>query len=281
MIGSQSFMKNSKFKYFLIPKEQLLSEANILAPKFHLLFEAYNQRAITRTDLIFAIIMTVCDCRKKNEWWMKGKSDYIFTDSSSSTTMVSFFEQWGFEKHIYSLHSFFGHYRIKNLPVSVPRVLWLIDQKKIEIEIVENPIDPVEMLKLQAQGKRVVTLSRSCFLNGELVDEQRDALEFLLHDLSHANLFFSETHAEQKIFFANLMQLLNEQSVCQSLQQDELFVKDLNYIMSDMNSSKIHLLSSLRAALISNARRVEQVVEKQKISIERETRIEHQMSYFE
>lgn len=120
------------------------------------------------------------------------------------------------------------------------------------------------MLKLQASGHRIVTLSRESLFSGALVDGRRDAFEFLLHDLVHAALFFSKTHEEQVHFFKLL---LNGYSLFEEdMKRDREFTYALEYTMSDMNTSKEHLVHSLRAACINLQKREEGLAKDQRLS---------------
>jgi hypothetical protein len=93
---------------------------------------------------------------------------------------------------------------------------------------------------------------------GELVDGYRDAFEFLLHDLLHADLFFKdiETHEHQKSFFSQLKETILREKLLDVA--DELFLRDLAYLMADMNSHRAHLEAHFKAILIAMRLRQEQ-----------------------
>ncbi|MCC6137294.1 MAG: hypothetical protein IT287_01580 [Bdellovibrionaceae bacterium] len=206
---------------------------------------------------------------------MKGKSEFDFPQRKN-LFLSEVFKDLGLAIPLESLSDFFNHYRIKNLPQAVPRILFLLSKTQATLRVVESFITPLEMLERQAQGQRILTLSRQSFLKGVKVDTKRDALEFLLHDMGHANLFFSETHEEQKEFFNTLLKDLQENKTLQDPQLDTSFKISLEYIMSDMNSSLPHLQQSLKAALIARARKENHLPKDAQLTSQQENDIRHQ-----
>lgn len=258
-------VNNSRFKYFLIPQSELLREAKKLQPKLEELFEAYGQRQLYDSELLFLIIATVCEERRPHEWWMRGRSEYNFAPREN-LFFSSEVKKLGVPFVGSSIADFFKEFRIKNLPVAVPRILCLIHSGDSRLHLREDIITPNEMMEYQSRGERVLTLSRENLLKGKFVDGRRDALEFLLHDIVHANLFFSETYNEQIAFFKALRNVLRENG----LQGDSQFVSAIEYIMSDMNSNKAHLQQSLKAAVLEKRRRELSIAKEDKLSLEEE-----------
>lgn len=246
-------MKNSRFKFFLIPSENLTKEAQELAPVFSGVFAAYDEGDLTAPEFLFLVIVIFCQKRRAGDWWMKGRSGLSFR-SRSVKAIREVFLSFDFPDEIRGMNDFFENYRFKKLPEGVSRILNLWDRERVDLKLVETAIMPLEMLDLQAHGQRVVTISRSALLQGQLVDGQRDGLEFLLHDLLHADLFFKENHEEQVLFFHQIKRNL-ESKMYESYLKDPLFQKDFEYVISDMNSCRIHLESCLKAALIESEKR--------------------------
>jgi len=109
---------------------------------------------------------------------------------------------------------------------------------------------PNEMLAYQCLGRRYVTLPlREC---DQLRPHGRhaDACDFLLHDLEHAHKFFAdaEIHRGQVRFFRALQISL---PAFAQWEEDSTFVKDLDYLKSDMNSHPVHLVKFLKAIVLS------------------------------
>lgn len=272
-------MDNSRFKYFLIPTKELAPESLVLRDRLQAIFTNYDNNLLTIPQMLFLVIATVCEQRKPGEWWMKGASGLEFSAEKPSPAFARGLRALNFgspqrkgiesnqsyarvEHDVESLNDFFSTYRLKKLPHAIERVLWLWSSGLAHLLLSETLITPQTMLEMQSRGERVVTCSREGFLNGEMVDGKRDALEFLLHDLTHADLFFSETHNEQIEFFSALKSVL-ENPVGDG---DPQFQTALEYIMSDMNSNRAHLQLSLRAAVIDRERRKQQLASHEKLA---------------
>jgi hypothetical protein len=111
---------------------------------------------------------------------------------------------------------------------------------------------PTEMLEIQCEGKRFVTLMLHPEDQLRTFGRHAGALEFLLHDLEHAHKYFGEAQlaAGQKRFF----HLLRESSSAWGL-FDSQFQEELDYLRSDMNSHPIHMLKYLKAIWLNAFKR--------------------------
>jgi len=109
---------------------------------------------------------------------------------------------------------------------------------------------PREMLDGQCQGLRYVTyLNRREDLD-KPVGRFAGAFEFLLHDLEHAHKFFGDTgrFRGQRVFFNLLRDVL---PLFKEWQDDDSFTKDMDYLISDMNSHTVHLFKYLKAIVLT------------------------------
>jgi hypothetical protein len=225
----------SRFKAYLIDHTQLKSEAEKLKPYLLEFERAYCAGEISAAEWATLFVLLYLNERSSGVWWMKKASS------------------WGGEKTDFLSH-WLSEFQIKKIPDSVCRTLYFWGQSKYAIELKQSFITPREMLIYQAEGRRVVTLAQSCALAGETVDGFRDALEFLLHDLVHADLFFSceKKFIEQKNFFSSILKLLERGLLDQEQKVDPQFQQDFNYLISDMNSHPAHLAAMLRASYIKH-----------------------------
>ncbi len=226
--------------------------------------------------MIFLVMFEYFELRKPGQWWMKKGSSHRLKSPEDFHFKISQQLQVRLEKnslescsplnpgqkhlhtslHIFnctSVYEFLEHYQLKKLPDSLSHILkrWLKDE--VQILLLEKPPLPKELLFLQSEGQRVVTLSIEAIMNGVLVDGHRDSLEFLLHDLVHADLFFSHHHNEQVLFFKKISDHIKRFDPL--IESDEKFETDLNAIMSDMNSTAEHLHSCLHSSLINHKKR--------------------------
>lgn len=105
---------------------------------------------------------------------------------------------------------------------------------------------PEEMLDVQCRGERLVTWLIRPEEQFAPIGRHAGAFEFLLHDLEHAHKFFGDPflYHGQTQFFLFLREILPH---FRHFMRDPLFVKDLNYLKSDMNSHPFHMFKYLKA----------------------------------
>ncbi len=138
---------------------------------------------------------------------------------------------------------------LKGVPRSVHQTLamWANDQYPLDLML--HVPTPYEVLSLQTKGRRCVTVLVKREQLAQLVEGERDPFGFVLHDLIHADHFFSRPEmARGQIGFCRLMKPLVEAPFIQSLLvSDPVFRKEFEYGISDMNSNCVHLLKYLKA----------------------------------
>lgn len=123
-------------------------------------------------------------------------------------------------------------------------------KSEIKLHLVRELPTPENVLDFQACGERVITFDFEKAKRAELVDGKRDSLEFMLHDLVHADLFFGPNHQEQVLFFQQLQRIRDD--FAPMLQHDSDFCERIEYVMSDMNSHPEHMRQSVRASLVEH-----------------------------
>lgn len=109
---------------------------------------------------------------------------------------------------------------------------------------------PFAMLQRQCRGERYATyLDREEDLD-KPVGRFAGSFEFLMHDLEHAHKFFGDDELFRgQVNFFNLLRAVLP--FLQNWTSDPLFEKDLNYLMSDMNSHPVHLFKYLKAIVLT------------------------------
>lgn len=112
---------------------------------------------------------------------------------------------------------------------------------------------PREMLDIQCEGRRFVTLMRKPEEQFVVYGRHPGALEFLLHDLEHAHKFFGneDQMRGQIAFFRRLRDILPRLEPL----MDAQFSGELDYLMADMNSHPVHLLKYLKAIVLNACQR--------------------------
>lgn len=237
----------SRFKAYLIPKDQLGREALLLQP-FWESFQKNNTLSATEKAGLFLLIW-IHHRRPHGALMTSGNLRSAQTTSVEVDFLIASFP---FLKPYAGLKllDIFLRYRPRQLPGDLFEVISLWGEGLYLLDLYEDVPEPFAMLESQASGRRIVTLSLSCAREGKTVDGSRDAFEFLMHDLIHASLFFKnrERYLEQKNFFTRLMFCLRRHEYLKMA--DQKFTVDLNYLMADMNSCVAHLESHWRAILV-------------------------------
>lgn len=127
---------------------------------------------------------------------------------------------------------------------------WL--QEKYPLVLIDRIPSPLEMLEIQCQGKRYVTILEGEDWAEKSIGRHRGAFEFLLHDLEHGHKFFGDPncHAGQLRFF-HAIRHCHLQGHFDSYLTDKQFLTDFHYLISDMNSHPVHHLKFLKAIVLN------------------------------
>lgn len=147
--------------------------------------------------------------------------------------------------------------------------------------------NPMQVLEMQSHGTRVVTLFKERhellnkhvsylhYMGGQaavgsshsdaIIEHEKDALEFLLHDLKHFDNFIAASFYEQVGFFNCLVEM-QANSVTKNriklfylneLKYDKQLYLELEYVLSDMNCFLPHMLKYIQAKMRHAVSRVE------------------------
>lgn len=110
---------------------------------------------------------------------------------------------------------------------------------------------PRQVLQMQSQGTRPVTVIAAYPQLLAPVHDKEDAFHFFVHDLEHAHRFFEdpESHAAQRKLAQALLSALDAGEFASYL-GDPVFCAKFEYLMADMNTHVAHALHYLRATLV-------------------------------
>ncbi|KHD88407.1 MAG: hypothetical protein OM95_09800 [Bdellovibrio sp. ArHS] len=147
----------------------------------------------------------------------------------------------------------------RSIPLAVPRSLVAWREGLYPLDLLTDVPTPEEVLDMQARGRRCLSMliEKEQILN--FVEEGRDVLGFIVHDLIHADHFFADSEkAQAQILFCQRLRILAQMpTIQQMLYNDTLFRGEFHYLMSDMNSVPLHLLKTLKAILLGFYKRKE------------------------
>ena len=113
-----------------------------------------------------------------------------------------------------------------------------------------------EVLSLQAQGKRCITMIAKNERLNEEIFAGKNAYQFLIHDLEHAACFFKK--GEWKEGQIGLYRFMLNALKCTQFENtlsDVIYKEKLNYVLSDMNAHCIHLIKYFKGILIEHVLR--------------------------
>jgi len=142
------------------------------------------------------------------------------------------------------------HFRLRGVGADAQEGLlgWL--EGRYHLRLRNSIPTALEMLEIQCQGQRWVTLIDDEAKQFVRYGRHANAFEFLLHDLEHAHKFFgdSKSHLGQVRFF----QFLRANLPCfKPLLSDADFLKAFEYLISDMNAHPMHLMKYLKAIVFT------------------------------
>lgn len=154
---------------------------------------------------------------------------------------------------------FLCHQSWRSIPLSVAQSLMAWEAGVYPLKMLDYVPSPEEVLHMQAQGVRCVTMLQEKQEMQTLVEAGRDVLGFIVHDLIHADHFFADPDKAlaQVRFSQKLQHIYRLAPIQKMIQEDPLFRHEFEYLMSDMNSVPLHLLKTLKAILLGHFKRLE------------------------
>ena len=236
-----------KFRKLLRIESYLRQESIELKPYLEFLEESFINNTLSPIEIISLFVILYQYSRIKDKPFQRNPSHKTLNLTTYKNIPLEF--DFLYTK-LNNIPQFLNNYSFRYLPTSIREVLLLnfIEEEKLILKT-DIPTSK-EMLSMQAKGKRYITIDFSKAIAGNLVDDKRDAFEFVLHDLEHAYCFFKkENEYEKQILFYKSIQT-NYHLLEPLTKENTQFKEDLEYCISDMNSHPDHLLNYLKAILI-------------------------------
>ncbi len=171
-----------------------------------------------------------------------------------------------------NLYEGFVRYQWRSIPLSANRALacWAIGRYPLLLR--EDVPTSEEVLLMQSQGTRCLSLLTDLQLLQNFIEEGRDAWGFLIHDLIHADHFFYDPERAQAqiLFSQKLLKIYYQPQIQMMLVNDPIFKKEFSYLMSDMNTVPLHLLKTFKAILLGYFKRQQGLNFSQSLSLNAE-----------
>jgi len=257
-------------------------ESVVMASAVEEISELWRRGSLTSPEAVLLFVMAYMENRQTSAWCMPsgvgavddGGLDFKFEKLSPRFDFLKNLEAENFTAWI-------TRYKLRKLPEAILRILLAWRRAEVRLTLAPKAISPEEMLMMQARGERVVTLAFDVAKAGECVDGTRDAFEFLLHDLVHADLFFGEGHLDQRRFFQSVQDVLKAGVLDQDLFNNHELRNDFHYLISDMNSHVRHLTQHLGASLLKHQLHLEGKEGRARLSSEGRQRLTQRLAHFQ
>lgn len=222
-------------------------------------FKLIHQR-VSHLPLIEQITIWViaCSCLRRPDSWYSGLQNIPSTQADPHSN--HFFLQNLFTElklawppklsPQISIYEFCKTVRINPLPQAATRALYFFYVGHYPLEILCYEPRPLELLQFQIRGKRILTFNSNFQIWPTLKYGERDPLSFWLHDLIHAEHFFSDPINRQgQVGFYRFIQEILEHKILDSILLNADFNEAFSYLISDMNSHPIHLIKTFKALI--------------------------------
>ena len=247
--------RNGSYKKIFLTPDELSPHRDFLASNI----AALKTHSLSEADFTaFYILLYLRIKHPKN--WLQKKSQVRSLEinvSSLGTNILTHLPEsfnltnWEKEKlKDVTTFTLFSSYNLKGIPDSINRTMvnWYLGFWKIKM--LEYIPSSRKLLRLQVENTRCITLITDPDALTSLVLETRDPLSFVLHDLMHADHFFSHSESlkGQLGFYHLLNSIYDQPQLKKVLSDDQQFKKEFEYVASDMNAYVIHLFKCLKSA---------------------------------
>lgn len=215
---------------------------------------------LSNVEKATAWAFALCCLRRPKDWFAGKRAEPISTDLTGlhhPLTLQSLFEETPVAlptkvDSAMNLIEAINTLQIKAVPESCFRSLIHMTSQRYPLWVTNEVPTPKELLKLQTEGRRVLSFNENYETWPTALYSGRDFLGFLLHDLIHADHFFHDPlHRDGQLGFYRFAETLLENQDLQKLLQSDRFREGFEYIISDMNSHPVHLFQTLHANVFS------------------------------
>jgi hypothetical protein len=239
-----------KFRKLLREESILKKESKILKPYLKFLETSFQNNSLSSVQIISLFVILYQCFRVKEKPFQRNPIHLNFSKMANHEFPQEFDFISSLQLGVDSIEEFLQTYSFRYLPNSIREILLNLFLKENKLILITNIPTSKEMLSLQATGRRYITIDFQKATTGELIEEKRDAFEFVLHDLEHAHYFFKlENEPQKQIDFYKSIEL-NYHLLEPLIENNEQFKDDLEYCISDMNSHPEHLSQYFKAILI-------------------------------
>jgi hypothetical protein len=205
-----------------------------------------NQKNNGQVILLY-ILLCLQELAEKNFLQIKNKT-------AQKMPTLSLIENFDF----IDTHLFFTNYSLRKIKEKAQLALAAILNNKFHVVLTEDVLAPYDLLKMQAQGKRVVGLHFDHKTRSQSILTKKNGLHFAIHDLEHAWEFFHDSKLYQiQIGTFRLLLKLEQDSFFKQLKDDTELRERYFYLIIDMNTHWGHTLMFMQALLLDHCKKTE------------------------
>jgi hypothetical protein len=243
--------RNGSYKKVLLPQSTLQEAGEFLRANLC----EMKKSPLSGQDFTTLYILLYLRLRSPKNWLQRKK---LSANSNHQHSLLSIIPKtlaltdWEKEKlEGLSGEDLFSDFALKGIPESVNRAMVNWYRGNWKIKRLEHIPTSRELLKLQVQNTRCITTITESEKCDQLVLSSRDPLSFVLHDLMHADQFFSQEISlkGQLGFYSLINSIYDKTETKKLLKTDALFKKEFEYVASDMNAYVIHLFKCLKSSI--------------------------------
>jgi hypothetical protein len=142
----------------------------------------------------------------------------------------------------------FATRRVRGVSPAIARGLCAWARGQRPVDLLRHAPAPATVLKLQAAGRRCVSLLDDAAAHARGDRLHPDGLSFALHDLHHLEKFVEPQHHAGQVGFFRCMRRALADAEFVALQRtfDDTWIADRNYVIADMNGSAVFLFATLK-----------------------------------
>lgn len=247
--------RNGSYKKILIDESTLGIHRDYLQRNV----EAIKNLNLSPIDFTTLYLLLFLRIKHPKNWLQKNNQNNleVITNKTSPKLLEIIPESfeltnWEIEKlQDLTASELFANFNLKAIPLSINKTMINWHLGLWAIVVFEYIPSPRELLKLQVKNNRCITLITDLEKIDSLVFGSRDPLSFVLHDLMHADQFFSQTNSlkGQLGFYQRIDSIYNKEELKFYLKSNNSFKGEFEYVSSDMNAYVIHLFKCLKSSI--------------------------------
>lgn len=228
-----------------------------LENQLHFYWDEFQQGKMTKGDIVAVHLLLLHELFPTPHWLIWNPRRQHTTGPLDSMIYPKQLEFWKthplLEKipDTFSLGQIINHSNFKKETLRAILGLVHIFNRPNTVQILDYIPTPMQVLEMQSNGYRCVTLLRTQNWFQHQFDHKRNLRDFIIHDLEHIwQMFEIPTLTKSQIQFSKKLFELTQLGHFDSILAHSDFKPEFDYIISDMNTHPSHTFATLKALLI-------------------------------